>query len=286
MSRTPADDIIRTLSELQHTGRRTGQIFEDFIECSYRTLRSLPSHVRSVIKSGKLAKDEGEDAEYFLRIHDIYGDDWTVMRRAFALLLDSTTTEAGEMTYLDVVGDVFEQWDLGSQFRGQFFTPQSLCRAIAIVTAADTAEIVRTRVLEAVSTVDVGVRAFELLELEITDGILSGLWAEHRHKLTVEPVTIYDPACGSFRLPMAVAEQVPRWMVEHALVRFYGQDVDRLCWMMARINEMLYGLNGTGLWLQFTDAEPYREHVGEQIEIEREGREVRTTEHGQLEMII
>ena len=36
-------------------------------------------------------------------------------------------------------------------------------------------------------------------------------------------------------------------MVQLGLVQFFGADIDPMCVQMARINIVLYGLNGTGL---------------------------------------
>lgn len=59
-----------------------------------------------------------------------------------------------------------------------------------------------------------------------------------------EPVTVYDCCCGSGTMLLAVAEIMPQWMINYNLVQFYGQDIDYHCVLMARINFMLFGLNG------------------------------------------
>ncbi len=46
---------------------------------------------------------------------------------------------------------------------------------------------------------------------------------------------------------MAAASTLPQWMVQLGLVQFYGADIDMMCVKMARLNCMLYGMNGYGL---------------------------------------
>ena len=48
---------------------------------------------------------------------------------------------------------------------------------------------------------------------------------------------------------LAAASVCPRWAIDYNVVRFFGQDIDRTCVKMARVNMMLYGLNGYGLRL-------------------------------------
>lgn len=63
----------------------------------------------------------------------------------------------------------------------------------------------------------------------------------------VDPVSVHDPSCGSGVMFLATASEIPRWMLDWGFVRFYGQDVDQTCVQMAKINMMLYGLNGYSL---------------------------------------
>jgi len=63
----------------------------------------------------------------------------------------------------------------------------------------------------------------------------------------IEPVTVCDCCCGSGAMLLAAAEQFDPWMLDWGLVQFYGQDIDLRCTKMARINMMIYGLNGYGI---------------------------------------
>jgi hypothetical protein len=62
-----------------------------------------------------------------------------------------------------------------------------------------------------------------------------------------DPITVCDSCCGSGVMLIAAASQFPRWALDWGLVRFYGQDIDQKCVKMAKINCMLYGLNGYSL---------------------------------------
>jgi type I restriction-modification system DNA methylase subunit len=66
----------------------------------------------------------------------------------------------------------------------------------------------------------------------------------------IEPIKIYDPCCGSGTMLLAAASKIPTWAHQFNLVGFYGQDLDITCVMMAKINMMIYGLNGFGLALE------------------------------------
>ncbi len=255
MIRTTSTDIIRTLSELQHTGRRRGEIFEDFVESAFWTLESMPRQARSVIEGNGLQPDEGEAKEFFERLVQRYGKYWRQFRVALGHLIESTHDVDGGYTYHDALGTVFEEWDLGGEFRGQFFTPESLCQAMVQMTVESAAETVRRRTIDALLPHAPVLGMMQLMGAEVRDATLELLTKEHIAEIEIKPVRVYDPTCGSFRLPLAAASCMPRWMIDLTLVRFCGQDVDRLCYQMARCNEMLYWLNGTGIWLTVNDQE-------------------------------
>jgi N-6 DNA methylase len=52
---------------------------------------------------------------------------------------------------------------------------------------------------------------------------------------------VFDPACGSGRMLLAVAESQPHW-------EFFGQDIDRRCVQMSAINLALRNLYGYVFW--------------------------------------
>lgn len=59
-----------------------------------------------------------------------------------------------------------------------------------------------------------------------------------------DPLRISDCSCGSGIMLLASAFHTPAWIVQSGLVQYYGTDIDMTCVRMARVNVMLYGLNG------------------------------------------
>jgi len=62
-----------------------------------------------------------------------------------------------------------------------------------------------------------------------------------------ERITVYDPCVGSGVMLLAAAKQFPKRALDVGFVQFYGTDIDATCVKMARLNCMLYGLNGFSL---------------------------------------
>lgn len=240
--RSPATEIIRTLDGLRRA-HRPGEIFSDWVDVCYQGLRMLPRHAESLLSGGHLADDDEEARECFRRVDERYGrEGYETFRKAYWQVL----TAADEEPFYDPFGTVYEEWELGNERTGQFFTPQEICRMMAQVTAPDAADRVRTRLREALRS-EPTVKIADVMGCEISDRHLETLVAESSRRGDVvpfEPVRVYDPACGSGRLLLAVAEQVPQWMVHRGLILFHGQDIDRDCVLMAKANCMLYGMNG------------------------------------------
>jgi type I restriction-modification system DNA methylase subunit len=112
--------------------------------------------------------------------------------------------------WADTIGDVYQEFGHPMTHGGQYFTPWSVAKAMAEMT---------------------------LMDIETT------------LKTKAEPVTICDPCCGSGVMLLAAASCCPSWAIQCGRVQFYGQDIDNNCVKMARINMMLYGLNGYGVRL-------------------------------------
>ena len=126
--------------------------------------------------------------------------------------------------------------------------------ALAVVENGE--EQVKARLIEAIE------QAPPLEAALAQAGLLSGLLFEEGEPGALEwfvshvilpvlpyyrPITVCDPCVGSGRMLLAAAAAYPAWMVQLGLVQFFGADIDPVCVQMARINVVLYGLNGTGL---------------------------------------
>jgi type I restriction-modification system DNA methylase subunit len=109
-----------------------------------------------------------------------------------------TRTEALEM---DIIGDVYMQYGCNNDHFGQYFTPHSLAVMMRELTGT-------------VSEQDL------------------------EEATPAEPVTVADPACGSGRLLVDIADP-------EAPVTYHGWDIDADCAKMFALNLWLTGLSGT-----------------------------------------
>lgn len=245
--RSPSTQIIKHLEVLATSSGSRWQIFDDFVELCYHTLRMLPRHAESVFSGGGLVVDDDEAAAVFARVYERYGaaEAQTQFARAFSLVIQSER-------YHDPFGTVFEEWELTSDDAGQFFTPEELCRLMARSVAEDVGDRVRERLTTSLGVHHPELLAMKVMQIPATDATLEMLLVDSLtagSSLDYEPVTLYDGACGSSRTLLACAELLPDWMIRRNLVAFYGQDIDRTCVHMSRANFALYGINGTGFWL-------------------------------------
>ena len=60
----------------------------------------------------------------------------------------------------------------------------------------------------------------------------------------LKPIVVHDSSCGSAVSALAASHRFPSFAVESGLVVFTGMDIDPVCVKMARLNEIMYGLNG------------------------------------------
>lgn len=223
--RQHARQIIRHLSGLPEHNRR---IFEDWVSAVEDMLVMMPHHARHVAEHGTLADDPPAVKERFELRRERYRDKHLEpFAQAAAELLQST-----EVGVMDVIGEVYMQWEIGNVRAGQYFTPLSIASFMAQAQVGDGEEAIAQRL------------------------------AETDDPEEVRPITIMDPCCGSGIMLLASAVQFPRWAVDCGLVQFFGQDIDATCVAMARINSMLYGLRGAKTpWCTMSIAKRMREQV-------------------------
>ena len=160
----------------------------------------------------------------------------------------------------DVLGDTFMQHASPNKDAGQHFTPWHVAVMMAQINIPDGARMVFERIhaaIESLRAVDelsavycdaVVMTAAVVIEAEGSINALQSLLLPVLPLIKdhYEPITVNDPTCGSGNMLLAASGQFPRFAVRLGLVQFYGTDIAYVCYQMARLNEMGYGLNGYG----------------------------------------
>ncbi len=256
----PSIQIPQTIvNELQHCtaiGIRPFEVYSDFLELALHTLEAVPRHFESVLAHKQYADDTPEAAAAFARVRQKYsrrGRDYTPhFAAAMATLLQSDLYSGDNP---DHVGIAYELLELQNPHSGQYFTPWDVCSMMVQVTDGEPAAFLLSRLAKCsmgeafdpflAVIVKAQIAAFGLspagpaLLRSVATALENGF----------QPITVSDPAIGSGRMLLAHACLVPPWAHQLGLVQYCGQDIDLDCVRMARINMMLYGLNGWGLRL-------------------------------------
>jgi N-6 DNA Methylase len=110
----------------------------------------------------------------------------------------------------DIIGAVYMEWGGANKWAGQFFTPMAVAKLNAQVILRDTD------------------------------------WSDTNKYTQENPMTIYDPCCGSGIMFLAAAEIISLHkptLLTGKRVKFYGQDIDPMCVKMAKFNLLLHGIN-------------------------------------------
>lgn len=119
----------------------------------------------------------------------------------FALTVEALERDPDQ----DFLGDLFMRFDLANTWKGQFFTPYSICRCMASLTA----------------------------------GNLKGQLEQQSW------VSVCDPAVGAGALLIAFAQECLRQKINYQTdVLFVGQDIDRTAAMMSFVQLGLLGCPG------------------------------------------
>lgn len=236
-----AKAIIRELEHVTAIGAGQSQVFDDWLEIVHASLERLPAHLRAARLDEPLT-DTPETVKLWERLNVRYNRPycWERFSKAFAILLESA------WQFDDTIGQVYMEWGIPNKYTGQFFTPFDLARMMARLTTGP--EIIYQRLQSAYEQSRYGA-IHKLLAPERIQEFVRRMGADLVPLCVefVQPVTICDPCCGSGVMFLAAAETFDRWMLDWGLVQFYGMDIDRTCVMMAKVNMMLYGINGFGL---------------------------------------
>lgn len=183
--------FISTFKQLTFSSQNW-RVWSDFIEMSAIALRNA---VNTPSEHEKLEK------RYLELINAYRRDD----QQLFPKLLATIVQAFDANTEQDFLGVLFQELELNSHWKGQFFTPYNLCRMIADMQAID----IRERLNE---------KGF---------------------------ISVNDPACGAGALLIAFANSVKKRGVNYQQdVLFVGQDIDRTAALMCYIQIALLGCPG------------------------------------------
>ena len=245
--------IVKALESVCLAGRKTWDVYEDWLDITLATLEAMPRHAESAAKHGKPAEDTPEAQALWAALRTRYSRaDFEHFRTAFAALVDAAALRGwdGHGGTWDILGDVYMQLNASSNHSGQYFTPWSVARMMAAMQTEGIDAACRARIAEAIDAGPWGVMGLangeSITQAGKEDIMLIALADAYAH---LRPITVCDPACGSGVTLLAFAAACPRWALDYNVVRFFGQDVDRTCVKMARANMMLYGLNGYSIKL-------------------------------------
>jgi len=245
--------IIKAINDTCHSGRRAFGVFDDWLDIALAALKAMPRHAESVKTTGAPAEDTAEVQAMYERLRTVYSrDDFARFVAAFHALMDEAQRRGwgGHGGTWDVLGSVYMQIDAANERSGQYFTPWEICRLMAFATLEDVESDCRARIASAINRGPWGAMGMANGEHIVRAGneqtMLYALAHNYKH---LDPLLISDVACGSGSMLLAAAAACPRWALDYNIVQFFGQDIDRTCVKMARINMMLYGLNGYSLRL-------------------------------------
>lgn len=245
--------IIKAIEDTCQSGRRAWDVYEDWLDIVLAAPEAMPRHAASIAATRRPAEDTPEVQDLYARLRATYAHaDFERFATAFHALTDEAQQRGwgGHGETWDIMGSVYMQLNVWSGHSGQYFTPWSIAEFMARMSLGDVETDIRRRIAEAIDRGPWGVMGLangaSITQPGKEQIMLQALAQNYAH---LEPLTVCDPACGSGVTLLAAASVCPRWAIDYNVVRFFGQDIDRTCVKMARVNMMLYGLNGYGLRL-------------------------------------
>jgi hypothetical protein len=203
------------------------------------------------------------ESQFSKRVIDRFSEAFAVMI-ANAEPLDEYDFDDG-LSSPDVVGAVYMDLLTGRSnkwnYNAQYFTPWPVALMMArMLTCDQKVEEEFNRQVKAVISDDPILEAMTLAagivcvgsdqNEETKEGSREAFmwWLEHawpRIKPHLKPITVCEPCIGSGVMVLAFAACHPLWLSQIGFIQYFGQDVDRLCVEMAKLNLKLYGITPT-----------------------------------------
>ena len=168
------------------------QVWSDFVEMTAIAI-SNRFEIREQVKQDR-------EARYMAIIGQYSKSEQAVFPELVAILVQALERESEQ----DFLGEMFMALELGSHWKGQFFTPYSVCKAMAAINVHDYDEMIAQR----------------------------GYF------------TVNDPACGAGATLIAARNTLYLAGIGYKQAFFVGQDIDRTAAMMCYIQLSLLGCAG------------------------------------------
>ena len=234
--------IVSLLEKTSAGGRyRSFEVFEDWLSICCATLQQLPTHIKNRNQNLPFV-DTPETTKLMKRMWSRHSDrSMEYFSQAFAVLMESAAVGGN-----DTLGDVYQEYANPKPGAGQFFSPMPLAQVMAWAMCQGIEKEVKQRIMDAVDRSPMA-KAAAMAGLMLKEEDLLAYYLGRVVPLSLpgyQPYVISDPACGSGVMFIAAAEQIPAWILNFNLVRFYGMDIDETCVKMTQTNLMLRGLNG------------------------------------------
>ncbi|HEX9923354.1 MAG TPA: hypothetical protein VGD99_11895 [Anaerolineae bacterium] len=243
------------------------QVMADWVGMLEASLRLYGENMKAMALTGQFVDDPPEVKAHFkqareryLRAAEHYPAAYRAMQTAFAGVSDLLMVCAepglagyGQQSTLnpDVIGQIYLTLVEPGPAWARYFPAwrETLLTARDLYSEAD--ELIHT----ALARADLKARqAGDPAWVQFEAGVNYEAWFEAIVPY-LEPVIIGPADIDSSAKMLAIAAQFPTWAVQHGLVKFVWAGVDPLLLKMARINQMLYGLNGYDLALAQTAEE-------------------------------
>lgn len=263
MSNPYVDKIISLIDEMVVATHLTPQvILEDWLGMIDGALLRWAENTKSVAIEGKFIKDTPEYFEIFRRARERFIRSsathnpaaYTKMQEAFIIAFNILKEAAlpledyaGQGVYHpDVVGQVFVNYYPTLAWRQHFCHDWEACLDYALAMLPPPEKISTDIFLGIREAQEIARSKGTMVKLEPGENFLEWLLSIKPYYQPTEILLIGAPMVHSIGALLAAASQVPDWMRDNDLIRFYWfeEGMDPIIERLNRINMNLYGLNG------------------------------------------